>query len=138
MNRLKIAALTAAALCGAGLLATTSFAHGSMKPMHGGKVQMSGETLFEIVKGPKGVDVYISEEDEPLPGQGLHRQADRHRRHPEDHQPAGGYRCQQVQRRRAQAGGRGQGRRLAGRNGQRHQDLRDLHALKAPHTRTLP
>ncbi|WP_374409935.1 hypothetical protein [Novosphingobium colocasiae] len=67
MNRLKIAALTAAALCGAGLLATTSFAHGSMKPMHGGKVQMSGETLFEIVKGPKGVDVYISEEDEPLP-----------------------------------------------------------------------
>lgn len=66
MNRLKIAALAAVALCGAGLAATTAFAHGSMKPMHGGKVQMSGETLVEIVKGAKGVDIYISEEDEPL------------------------------------------------------------------------
>lgn len=42
-------------------------AHGSMKPQHGGLVQMTGETMFELVTGPKGVDVYLSEEDEPLP-----------------------------------------------------------------------
>ena len=41
-------------------------AHGSMKPMHGGMVQMTGETLFELVATPKGVDVYLSEEDQPL------------------------------------------------------------------------
>lgn len=41
-------------------------AHGSMKPQHGGMVQMTGETVFELVAGPKGVDVYLSEEDEPL------------------------------------------------------------------------
>ena len=28
---------------------------------------MSGETMVELVASPKGVDVYISEEDEPLP-----------------------------------------------------------------------
>ncbi|MCI4592428.1 hypothetical protein MOK15_20370 [Sphingobium sp. BYY-5] len=41
-------------------------AHGSMKPQHGGLVQMTGETMIELVAGPKGVDVYLSEEDEPL------------------------------------------------------------------------
>lgn len=46
-------------------------AHGSMKPQHGGQVQMSGETLIELVSGPKGVDVYLSEEDEPLTAAGF-------------------------------------------------------------------
>lgn len=46
-------------------------AHGSMKPQHGGLVQMSGETLVELVTGPKGVDVYVSEEDEPIPAAGF-------------------------------------------------------------------
>jgi hypothetical protein len=45
-------------------------AHGSMKPQHGGMVQMTGETMFELVTGPKGADVYLSEEDEPLPAAG--------------------------------------------------------------------
>jgi hypothetical protein len=45
-------------------------AHGSMKPQHGGIVQMTGETMFELVAGPKGVDVYLSEEDEPLTAAG--------------------------------------------------------------------
>lgn len=45
-------------------------AHGSMKPQHGGMVQMSGETMMELVAGPKGVDVYLSEEDEPLTAAG--------------------------------------------------------------------
>lgn len=46
-------------------------AHGSMKPQHGGMVQMSGETMFELVTTPKGVDVYLSEEDEPLAAAGF-------------------------------------------------------------------
>lgn len=46
-------------------------AHGSMKPQHGGMVQMSGETMIELVTGPKGVDVYLSEEDEPLTAAGF-------------------------------------------------------------------
>lgn len=45
-------------------------AHGSMKPQHGGMVQMTGETMFELVTGPKGADVYLSEEDEPIPAAG--------------------------------------------------------------------
>ncbi len=46
-------------------------AHGSMKPQHGGLVQMTGETMIELVAGPKGVDVYLSEEDEPLAAAGF-------------------------------------------------------------------
>ena len=56
--------LTALALVAAPALL---HAHGSMKPQHGGMVQMTGETMFELVSGPKGVDVYLSEEDEPMP-----------------------------------------------------------------------
>lgn len=59
--------LTALALAA---LPATAFAHGSMKPQHGGLVQMTGETMFELVAGPKGVDVYLSEEDEPIPAAG--------------------------------------------------------------------
>ena len=46
-------------------------AHGSMKPSHGGIVTMSGEIMVELVRGPKGVDVYVSEEDEPIAASGL-------------------------------------------------------------------
>ena len=56
--------LAAAALA---LTPTAALAHGSMKPQHGGLVQMSGETMVELVAGAKGVDIFISEEDEPLP-----------------------------------------------------------------------
>ena len=46
-------------------------AHGSMKPRHGGQVAMSGETVVELVRGPKGVSVYVTEEDEPIASAGL-------------------------------------------------------------------
>lgn len=62
--RSAIAALALAAL------PATALAHGSMKPQHGGLVQMTGETMFELVTGPKGIDVYLSEEDEPIPAAG--------------------------------------------------------------------
>lgn len=48
------------------VLGGVAHAHGSMKPQHGGIVQMSGETLFELVTGPKGVELYVSEDDEPI------------------------------------------------------------------------
>lgn len=57
------AGLTALALIAAPAMLQ---AHGSMKPLHGGMVQMTGETMFELVPGPKGVDLYLSEEDQPL------------------------------------------------------------------------
>lgn len=58
-----IAALLIALAAGA---AQPVLAHGDMRPKHGGAVQMSGETMAELVAGPKGVMVFISEEDEPL------------------------------------------------------------------------
>ena len=47
--------------------APAAWAHGSMKPKHGGQVAMSGEIVMELVRSPKGVSVYVTEEDEPLP-----------------------------------------------------------------------
>lgn len=46
-------------------------AHGSMKPQHGGMVEMSGETVIELATTSKGVDVYLSEEDKPTPTAGF-------------------------------------------------------------------
>lgn len=47
-------------------LAAPAQAHGLTKPQHGGVVQMSGETLFEIVQAPAGVSLYVLDEDEPV------------------------------------------------------------------------
>ncbi|MBB4611954.1 hypothetical protein [Novosphingobium taihuense] len=62
-----------AAITGLSLVAmpVCASAHGSMKPSHGGIVTMSGETMVELVRGSKGVDVYVSEEDEPIAASGL-------------------------------------------------------------------
>lgn len=62
-----------AALAGLSLIAfaVSAKAHGSMKPLHGGVVTMVGETVVELVRAPKGVDVYITEEDEPLAATGF-------------------------------------------------------------------
>ena len=47
-------------------LGGTALAHGSMKPRHGGQVAISGETVVELVRRPKGVSVYVTDEDKPL------------------------------------------------------------------------
>ena len=62
-----------AALTGFSLFAlpVAAGAHGSMKPVHGGIVTMTGETVVELVRAPKGVDIYITEEDEPLAASGF-------------------------------------------------------------------
>ncbi len=69
MNIKKIAT----ALAGLSLIALPvgASAHGSMKPQHGGIVTTTGETVIELVRAPKGVDVYITEEDEPLAASGF-------------------------------------------------------------------
>ena len=36
------------------------FAHGNMKPQHGGVVKMSGETVFELVVKPATVELPAS------------------------------------------------------------------------------
>ena len=51
--------------------AASAEAHGSMKPQHGGVVQMTGETRFELVNAPGGVALYIKEEDEDVASTGL-------------------------------------------------------------------
>lgn len=46
-------------------------AHGSTKPEHGGVVQMSGETLFELTVTPDSVALYVKEDDEELASAGM-------------------------------------------------------------------
>jgi hypothetical protein len=61
-------ALAAFALLLASLAAgSTAYAHGSTKPQHGGIVQVSGETMFELVNKPGGAELYISEHGEAIP-----------------------------------------------------------------------
>ncbi len=50
---------------------SVALAHGSMRPQHGGMVAMSGEIVVELVRGPGGVSVYLTEEDEPLAASGM-------------------------------------------------------------------
>lgn len=44
-----------------------AIAHGSMKPQHGGQVALAGETVIELVRSARGVTVYLSDEDQPVP-----------------------------------------------------------------------
>ena len=66
----KIAKL--ALICGAlALVPGAALAHGSMKPSHGGVVQMSGEIMVELVTKPRSLELYVTEEDEPIPAAGF-------------------------------------------------------------------
>ena len=62
-SRKQLLALVAVAALG---LPSASLAHGSTKPQHGGVVQMSGETVVELVYGPAGVALYVKEDDEDV------------------------------------------------------------------------
>jgi hypothetical protein len=48
-----------------------ALAHGNTTPQHGGIVQLSGETLVELVAGTDGTSVFVAEEDEPVPASDL-------------------------------------------------------------------
>ncbi len=61
-----------ALICGAlSMMPAAAHAHGSMKPSHGGVVQMSGEIMVELVTKPKSLEIYVTEEDEPIPAAGF-------------------------------------------------------------------
>jgi hypothetical protein len=65
-------ALTAlSALLLACALPSIGWAHGATHPQHGGIVQMNGETLFELVRAPAGVSLYVMDEDEPVHAKGM-------------------------------------------------------------------
>ncbi len=49
----------------------SALAHGDTTPKHGGIVQLSGETLIELVAGADAASIYVSEEDEPVPSADL-------------------------------------------------------------------
>jgi len=57
----------AGAVLACALPASQAIAHGSMKPQHGGQVALAGETVIELVRGARGVTVYLSDEDQPVP-----------------------------------------------------------------------
>ena len=62
MKRLLTTILATAALS-AGL----AWAHGDEKARHGGLVQISGETKFELVAHPDGAEVYLDDHGETIP-----------------------------------------------------------------------
>lgn len=64
MKCITLLALTTAALA---LAPSPALAHGSMLPSHGGVVQMSGEIMVELVTRPRALEIYVTEEDEPIP-----------------------------------------------------------------------
>jgi hypothetical protein len=49
-----------------------ALAHGSTVPRHGGMlIMVDGETQVEAVPVPEGLDIYVSEEDQPHAASGL-------------------------------------------------------------------
>jgi hypothetical protein len=68
---MKYALAIMAGLSLAAALPVAAWAHGSTTPQHGGVVQMNGETLFELVRSPTGVSLYVTEEDEPVAASGM-------------------------------------------------------------------
>jgi len=55
----------------ASLALNVSHAHGSTTPKHGGIVQMVGETSFELVAGADGAELYLVDDGEDLPSDGM-------------------------------------------------------------------
>lgn len=49
------------------MLATPALAHGDDKPRHGGQVVEVGETMFELVRAPGRVSLYLREDGEDVP-----------------------------------------------------------------------
>jgi hypothetical protein len=48
------------------LAAGVALGHGNTKPLHGGVVQMVGETSFELVTKPEGAELYVVEDGEDI------------------------------------------------------------------------
>ena len=50
---------------------SAAYAHGSTKPVHGGVVQMVGDTSFELVARPDGAEVYLIDDGDDMASEGL-------------------------------------------------------------------
>lgn len=50
----------------ASLLSSVALGHGNTKPLHGGIVQLVGETSFELVTKPDGAEVYVVDDGEDV------------------------------------------------------------------------
>ena len=48
------------------LFATTAFAHGNTKPLHGGELKMVGELTFELVNKAGVVELYVVDDGEDV------------------------------------------------------------------------
>jgi hypothetical protein len=48
------------------LVGGTALAHGNTKPLHGGIMQMVGETSFELVAKPEGAELYVVDDGEDI------------------------------------------------------------------------
>lgn len=48
-------------------VAVPAFAHGDDKPRHGGQVVEVGDTVFELVRAPAGVSLYVMEDGDEVP-----------------------------------------------------------------------
>ena len=53
------------------LVATPALAHGDDKPRHGGQVVEVGETVFELVRAPAVVSLYVMEDGDEVPAAGM-------------------------------------------------------------------
>lgn len=63
-RRLLLSVLAPVVLAVAAIAAAPAFAHGDTTPRHGGQVQLIGETMFELVAKPDGVEVYLVDDHE--------------------------------------------------------------------------
>lgn len=48
-------------------VAVPAYAHGDDKPRHGGQVVEVGETVFELVRAPAGIALYVREDGDDVP-----------------------------------------------------------------------
>ena len=48
------------------LVGGLAFGHGNTKPLHGGVMQMVGETSFELVAKPDGAELYVVDDGEDI------------------------------------------------------------------------
>jgi hypothetical protein len=52
-------------------VASVAVAHTNFKPAHGGIIRMMGEFSLELVRSKEGVEIYVTDDGDPLPSLGL-------------------------------------------------------------------
>lgn len=60
-----------AALAAVTLLAGNAWSHGEAEARHGGIAQSASDMVFELVPGPDGATLYLSDHGKPFPAEGV-------------------------------------------------------------------